>query len=140
LRFGGIPGSVIAFDFNGVRDTYYDAATPAALDAAPGRIWNVSEFVTTGYLKLGLKFDTQIPIHGNLGVQAVRAGQDSNGVDWVIPHDPITGDPLWDQGYPIGVDVHTSYTDILPSLNLIFDLPRDTYVRLGVARTLARPN
>ena len=28
----------------------------------------------------------------------------------------------------------------LPSLNLIIDLPRDTYIRLGVADTLARPN
>ncbi|HEV7608082.1 MAG TPA: TonB-dependent receptor [Steroidobacteraceae bacterium] len=126
LRFGGIPGNVISFDFNDVLATYYDV-NPAALDQAPGRIWNVNEKVTTGYAKLGLKFDTHFPIHGNIGLQVVRADQTSNG-------------EAWDGTATVPISGGKKYTDVLPSLNLILDLPADTYARLGVAKTLARPN
>lgn len=132
LEFGGIPGGVLAFNFNDVLNTYYDAATPAALDAAPGRIWDVKEYVTTAYTKVGLKFDTRVPIHGNLGLQVVRARQTSDGIDWFIDTNGVGG--------PVPMTGGKAYTDVLPSLNLIFDLPRDTYVRLGVAKELARPN
>lgn len=129
LRFGGIPGGVIAFDFNQVLGAYYESAIPAALDAAPGRIWDVAEKVTTGFVRLGLDVDTRVPIHGNLGLQVVRADQTSNGLSWdssTQSNVPTTGGK--------------SYTDVLPSLNLIFDLPYDTYARLGIAKTMARPN
>jgi iron complex outermembrane receptor protein len=126
LRFGGIPGNVISFDFGDVLGTYYDV-NPAALDQAPGRIWDVNEKVTTGYAKLGLKFDTHFPIHGNLGVQVVRADQTSNG-------------QAWDGTETVPISGGSKYTDVLPSLNMILDLPRDMYVRLGIAKTLARPN
>ena len=81
LRFGGIPGNVISFDFPRVLAEYYDVI-PAALDQAPGRIWSVNEKVTTGYARLGLKFDTRFPLHGNLGLQVVRADQTSDGLAW----------------------------------------------------------
>jgi len=126
LSFGGIPGSLLSFDFGDVLGTYYDV-DPAALDQAPGRIWDVNEKVTTGYAKIGLKFDTHFPIHGNVGVQMVRADQTSNG-------------QAWDGTQTVPITGGKTYTDVLPSLNLILDLPSDTYVRLGVAKTLARPN
>lgn len=127
LGFGGIPGSILAFNFPGVLAKYYDVAVPAALDQAPGRIWNVDEEVTTGFAMLGYKFDTRIPIHGNLGLQVVHADQKSTGF-------------IWDGSANVPISDGTTYTDTLPSLNLIFDLPADTYVRLGAAKTLSRPN
>jgi iron complex outermembrane recepter protein len=126
LEFGGIPGSVIGFNFDSVLDTYYDVDT-AAQDQSPGRIWDVTEKVTTGYVKLGMKWDTKFPIHGNFGLQVIHADQSSNG-------DRLAGDVIEQ------VTDGTTYTDVLPSINLIMDLPSDTYVRLGIARTLARPN
>jgi iron complex outermembrane receptor protein len=126
LEFGGIPGSVIGFDFPSVLATYYDV-DPAALDQAPGRIWNVNEKVTTGYARLGLHFETHFPLHGNLGVQVIRAEQESTG-------------QAWDGTQSVPITDGKTYTDVLPSLNLIMDLPSDTYLRLGVAKTLARPN
>ena len=126
LRFGGIPGNVISFDFDDVLATYYDV-NPAALDQAPGRIWDVNEKITTGYAKLGLKFDTHFPIHGNLGLQVVHADQESNG-------------EAWDGTATVPITGGAKYTDVLPSLNLIMELPSDIYARLGVAKTLARPN
>ncbi len=128
LTFGGIPGNLISFDFPTVLGTYYDVDA-AALNEAPGRIWNVDETVTTGYARLGFEFETRFPVHGNLGVQVVRADQSSNGQVWDDSRQesvPITGGK--------------KYTDVLPSLNVIVDLPKDTYVRFGVAKTLARPN
>lgn len=126
LRFGGIPGSLLSFDFPTALATYYEVS-PAALDQAPGRMWDVNEKVTTGYARLGLKFDTRFPLHGNLGLQVISADQTSNG-------------QAWDGTATVPITGGTDYTDVLPSLNLILDLPRDTYVRLGVAKTLARPN
>jgi iron complex outermembrane receptor protein len=126
LSFGGIPGDVVAFNFNSVLDTYYDV-NPAALDQAPGRIWSVSEKVTTAYAKLGLRFETHFPIHGNLGLQVVRADQSSDG-------------QIWDGTSTVPFTDGTTYTDVLPSLNLIMDLPKDLFVRLGIAKSLARPN
>jgi iron complex outermembrane receptor protein len=126
LAFGGIPGSVIGFDFPAALATYYDVDS-VAQDQSPGRIWDVNEKVTTGYVKLGLKFDTHWPLHGNLGLQVIHADQSSNG-------------DRWDGENIVPVVDGATYTDVLPSLNLILDLPSDTYVRLGVARTLARPN
>jgi iron complex outermembrane receptor protein len=126
LRFGGIPGSLLSFDFPAALATYYEVS-PAALDQAPGRMWDVNEKVTTGYARLGLKFDTRFPLHGNLGVQVIDAEQTSNG-------------QAWDGTATVPITGGTDYTDVLPSLNLILDLPRETYVRLGVAKTLARPN
>ena len=126
LEFGGIPGSVIGFDFPSVLAQYYDV-DPAALDQAPGRIWKVNEKVTTGYARLGLRFETHFPLHGNLGLQVIRADQESTG-------------QAWDGTQSVPITDGKTYTDVLPSLNLILDLPKDTYLRLGAAKTLARPN
>jgi iron complex outermembrane receptor protein len=126
LEFGGIPGSVIGFDFPSVLAQYYDVDA-AALDQQPGRIWNVEEKISTGYAKLGMRFETKFPLHGNLGVQVIHADQSSQG-------------DVWDGAGTSAITDGTTYTDVLPSLNMILDLPADTYVRLGVAKTLARPN
>jgi iron complex outermembrane receptor protein len=128
LAFGGIPGSLISFDFPSVLATYYDVDA-AALNEAPGRIWDVAEKVTTGYVKLGFDVDTPYRVHGNLGLQVVRADQSSNG-------------QVWDDSRQESVAITggKKYTDLLPSFNFIVDFPKDTYLRLGIARTLARPN
>ena len=44
-------------------------------------------------------------------------------------------------GYPLGnpITEGTNYTDWLPSMNLIFGLPADQYVRFGAGRQMARP-
>src|SRR5262249_3314844 len=57
LGFSGIPGSILAINFKGALDKYYDVAIPAALDQQPGRIWNVDEEISTGYGVLGFNFE-----------------------------------------------------------------------------------
>ncbi len=130
LAFGGIPGNLMAFNFYGVLGKYYDTlVTPDLLQNIPSRVWTVNEKVTTAYAKLGIKTETAIPIHGNVGVQVVHAKQNSTGFYFeTIGQDllPLTGGK--------------SYTDVIPSLNLVFDVMPDTYVRFGFAKELARPN
>lgn len=124
LSFGGIPG-VLAMDVMGALNSLYDTS-PTAQDQIINRNYEVFEKVTTGYVKLGI--DTElgaVPVHGNVGLQMVHTDQSSHGFSALgsTVSDTTRGD---------------TYNNVLPSLNLNFDLPADSYLRLGVAKTLAR--
>jgi iron complex outermembrane receptor protein len=141
--FGGIPNGLIAYNFFETLGKYYtpcvSAATcPAAYQSVPtdlaknwsDRIWSVNEKVTTAHGKLNFKHESgAVTTHGNLGLQVVHARQYASGYYW---------DQVGQQNLP--VNGGKSYTDILPSLNLVLDLPRDAYVRFGFAKEMARPN
>ncbi|GGE76730.1 TonB-dependent receptor [Massilia psychrophila] len=91
--------------------------------------WNVTEKVSTAFVKGDL--DTKVAgfdLRGNIGVQMVRTDQQSTA--------PSVDDTRQDI-----VSLHTmgkSYTDFLPSANLVFDIGSDQMVRFGVAKVLAR--
>ncbi|OYU75293.1 MAG: TonB-dependent receptor, partial [Burkholderiales bacterium PBB5] len=90
------------------------------------RNYEVVEKVSTAFAKLGI--DTQLmglPVHGNAGVQFVHTDQHSTG--W----SKLSG--VFSQ-----VTRGTSYDDVLPSLNLNFELGGDRILRMGLAKTLAR--
>lgn len=91
--------------------------------------WEVSERLTTAYLQANI--DTTFlgaPLKGSLGVQAIRAEQDSNGV------------PTFN-GLTVGERAANgvSYTTYLPSLNLRLSLPDELYIRFAAGRQMARP-
>jgi iron complex outermembrane receptor protein len=92
----------------------------------PGRIWGIDEKISTAYAKLGLRFHAGVPVHGNIGLQVVHANQMSTGVVWTTQLDPFS--------------LGKSYTDVLPSLNLVLDVAPQTVLRLSAAKVLARPN
>lgn len=127
LAFIGVP-KLVSFDFmDAVNSGAYNSGTSNA-SSAPGRIWDVSEQVTTFFAKVGFEFQAGIPFRGNIGLQVVSADQDSHGLAWDSKNNvavPISGG--------------SSYTDTLPSLNLIGEVGRNAYVRLGWARVMARP-
>jgi iron complex outermembrane receptor protein len=125
LSFSGNP-SLVSFDFNDAVNSGVYNSGPINQSSAPGRIWGVDEKVTTLFGKAGLDFELGVPIRGNFGLQMVRAQQTSTGI-------------LWD-GAARNMKSSTSYTDVLPSLNLNAELGSGMYARLGVAKTLARPN
>jgi iron complex outermembrane receptor protein len=129
LAFAGMP-ALVSFDVNAaLASGAYDSFT-VRRDDAPGREWGVHEKVTTAFGKLGLEFEAFIPVHGNIGLQVVRTDQSSTGVVW----DPEALQATSGQTYG------KSYTDVLPSLNLIGELNTSTLIRFGAAKTLARPN
>ena len=97
--------------------------------------FDVTENVFLGYIRGNI--DSQvgnIPVSGNVGLQVVYTDQSSNG-SGVQPPNASAG-VLNPELVPFSDGA--TYTDFLPSLNLIFDLDDNTLFRLGTARTLAR--
>lgn len=127
LSWAGIPG-VLTFDPRAALERFYDKR-PVDTDVAQ-QDWKVSEKQAIGYLRLGIDTDLgTVPLRGNLGVQYVHVNQEGQGK--AVSGNLITA--LRDEH---------SYNDVLPSVNLNFDFGHylhDTYLRLGVARTVARP-
>lgn len=128
LAFAGNP-AMVSFDMRSfLASNIYNSAVEGA-DQAPGRLWGVQEKVTTFFGKLGLDFQAGIPVRGNVGLQVVHANQKSTGVAWDYDANktvPITGGK--------------SYTDVLPSINLIGDIAANTVLRFGASKVLARPD
>ena len=96
------------------------------------KAWTVDEEITTGFVRANI--DTQwgsVPVSGNVGVQVQRVDQGSDA-------------HIWDNTRPAGQEVQpvhggTTYTDVLPSLNLAFSFPHEQVLRFAVAQQVARP-
>ena len=128
LDFLGI-GPVISYDpFALVASGIYQLLAPQD-DNLLAFGWSVQETVTTTYVMGDI--DTELfgmPVTGNAGVQFVHTEQSSDGR-------AAAGNPAT----PVPVSGGDSYNEVLPSLNLNFEVRDDLYVRLGLAREMARP-
>ena len=127
LGFVGVP-SLVSFNMMDAIGAGVYNSGPTNVASMPGRIWGVTEKVNTAYAKLGLDFSVGIEVRGDLGLQFVQTKQSSDGMNW----DSIAG-----KANPMHFS--TSYTDVLPSLNLASEVGADTVVRFGAAEMLARP-
>ena len=100
--------------------------------------WTVDEDVSVAYVKFNIESSLGgVPVTGNFGVQAVRTEQSSSGSSaanggWPPPSSAAEATTLQT------VTGGASYTEYLPSLNLNFDIADGQFIRLGLARTLAR--
>jgi TonB-dependent receptor len=91
--------------------------------------WEVDEKITTAWAKANLDSTLfGLPLRGNFGLQAQHVDQSSKSAYW---------DGAANKALPI--EDGKTYTDILPSANLIFDLSNDQVVRVGLAKQVARP-
>jgi iron complex outermembrane receptor protein len=131
----GIP--VVSFDPTGTLGTVY--ALNRWVDATVlSRSWSVGERVTTGYLMADLDGKLgALPYTGNVGVQVVRTRQSASGNQVDLAN--CTGITVDTCPYAVRSD-GTSYTNVLPSLNLAFDLQRDQYLRVGAGKQISRAN
>ena len=130
LSFAGIPG-VLSYDVMGVISRYMDTSTQAA-DQITFRNYSIGEKVTTAFAKLDI--DTSIgslPVRGNLGLQFIHTDQSSSGFSRL--KDQTTNEEVFSE-----LTLSHQYDDVLPSLNLVLELSSDQFVRLGIAKTLAR--
>ena len=132
LGFAGL-GTIPAWNVPGAVGrymTFNPSETAAAYLIA--KAWNVFEKTATGYVQGNI--DTNwggTNVRGNLGVQVVRTDQSSTS-------------NYWDGTAPAGKEVKPfsdgkTSTDVLPSLNLAFDLGNDQTVRFAAAQQMARP-
>lgn len=125
-------GNVVAFDsFSFWRDGNYADYDSRLTDGGRWEnTWTVNEKALTAYVKANIDAEIgDMPIRGNVGLQAIRFDQSSDGFYPNENHRLLTPQPT------TGGD---KYTEWLPSLNLIADVADDQVVRLGLARTLSR--
>jgi iron complex outermembrane recepter protein len=73
------------------------------------------------------------PIRGNIGIQAVNTKQSADGWEYRGNNDNVDFNLLFRR------TGSASYSDFLPSLNLVAELDKDLIVRLGGGTSTARP-
>jgi iron complex outermembrane receptor protein len=106
--------------------------------------WLVREKVLTPYFIS--RIDSQmfgVAMTGNVGVQFVHSDQDVSGLNKQNVGTTCGASPLpacpWYVNTFTPVDVDQKFWDVLPSLNLTWQLSDETQIRLGAGRSLARP-
>ncbi len=127
LGFAGF-GGVLSVKIGDVWRKYYNWAP--ILDANYyDKTWDITEKVTTFFARANFQTGD---LRGNLGVQVVKQEQASAGVviNGTEPGKPIT---------PTKINSKDDYTDVLPSLNLIYDLGGGHRIRFALSKTMARP-
>ena len=93
--------------------------------------WTVNEKVGTAYIKFDI--DTEVaglPLRGNVGAQYVHVDQHADATATTEASGSVVANPVRDG---------TSYSNFLPSLNLVLTLPQENYLRFGAGREIARP-
>ena len=132
VTVGGV--SFATFDPSAAIGSIYDVVSKKHPDIY-NKDWQVNEKLTTAFVRGDI--DRQLmglPVRGNVGVQLVHTQQDSSA------YNVDKGTCANDQTCPAATRaVGTSYTDILPSLNLAFDMGGDQTMRVGLSRVMARP-
>ena len=132
LDFFGM-GDIMAYDsFAFWGDGGYDETSER--DTVAGRwqnTWTVEEEVTTLYAMA--EFDTDwgnVGVSGNFGLQYVDTDQSSDGYATQFDSNGLV--------VPTPVSGGDDFTDVLPSLNVIFNLTDEQMIRFGAAKTMSR--
>lgn len=84
-----------------------------------------------------------LPIYGNLGVRVIRTEIDSLGLrnSFVTVVDPVTNEQTFVANNDAeGGTESNSFTNVLPSANLIFELQEDMLLRFAAYKAIARPD
>ena len=101
-----------------------------------------------GSLYFGNNSELGVPVDGNIGLRVVHTSVHANGSVSFPSSSSITGDSssitpaqmaLFNQPTQ-PIDGSTSYTDVLPSLNLRFKLAKDLQLRLAASEAMTRPD
>jgi TonB-dependent receptor len=133
LAWAGVP-SMIRLDIPNLVGSGA-LGTKAAEFQLKGNDAFVNEKITTAFVQLDV--DTQVagvPVRGNMGVQAVRSEQKSEGFQYLgLDND----NP--DLSLLIRRKGGASYSDVLPSMNLAAELRPDLIARFGLGMQTARP-
>ncbi|WP_444995781.1 TonB-dependent receptor [Aliikangiella sp. IMCC44359] len=86
--------------------------------------FDINEKILAGYFKMNIEADD---LRGDIGVRLVKTKQTSGA------YQGASGSEVW-------VEENKTYSDILPSLNLMADLTEDVVVRFAAARVMSRPD
>jgi TonB-dependent receptor len=147
------------FPANRMVDIAYANSTlgPLSNEVAPGSGWtpltfapsniNVQDERTQAAYGI-LHFENQdalgVPVDGNVGVRVVKTSVRTTG-GGQMPDLSTWGDQVTDEvkakyaGQFFSTDTGSSYTDVLPSLNVRFRFEEGLQMRLAASRAIARP-
>ncbi len=125
LGFAGF-GDILSYNAADLLDTYY---TQRQIQDANfyDKNWDISEDVFTVFAKTRIDWGR---LRGNVGVQIIAVDQRSTGV--VINN--VNGVVV-----PANITDGDQYSNVLPSVNLIYDLGGGHRIRAAASKTLARP-
>lgn len=128
-QFLGSNTGMISYDTLALWKSGFFDFTEETCQGCIQKTWSVNEKLDTFYVRGDIESTLfGKPLTGNVGIQAVHANQkaESNYTD----------------GTAAGVKPQgggTSYTDVLPTLNLNLQLGDDTTLRFGAGTSIARP-
>ena len=130
--------SGLAFDEDGI-PIYPDGSISSTQDS------DVEERTFAGYIQANFDGDLgALPIRGNVGVRAVKTNINSVGLrsSFVTApgDDPGTIFLIEDTSNLTREVAKDSYTKLLPSFNLVADLQPDLLGRIGLYRSMSRPD
>ena len=133
LSFLGING-ILAYDSIALYQSgYYTAWDAGELQTDRlGDSYTIDEELLIAFAKLD--FDMQwgnVPVNGNIGLQFVDTEQTGSGFD------AYNGADLFVEGVPISAS--DSYSDVLPSMNVNFELKEDHILRVAASKVVSRP-
>ena len=129
--------SVASWDPRGSLGSIYELAPKVDADIY-NKYWDVKERISTVYAMGDLEGEMfGLSYRGNVGLQAIHTDQTGGG--YVIDKARCVGNTA--QTCPAQrVSEGDKYWDVLPSLNLSFDLKNDQMLRLGLAKVVSRAN
>lgn len=127
LSYGGF-GDVLGVKIIDALPTYYDEVQLQDANHFD-KSWDIKEDIVTFKAKANIDSGD---LHGNVGLQVVRQKQQSTGLRI---YDPGDGSPIQLQDTTAGAN----YTNVLPSLNLFYDITNQHRIRLALAKVMARP-
>jgi TonB-dependent receptor len=116
-----------ARDAIGLRNAFGITA-PVPASANPLTFWDIREQTQTAYMMTRYKAK-DMPLDGNAGLRIVRTEEKVSGSQSV----PTTGTIA-------PIDIDTTYTDYLPSINLRYKIRDGLYVRGAASKTITRPD
>ncbi len=127
-------GSIIAYDALGLYNSGFYTRTDAITSDTNrlGDTYTIGETLITGFAKLDIEAELgDVLVSGNIGLQVVNVDQKSAGfgaiagANGLVVRTPITdGD---------------TYTDVLPSINLSFEVAENQFIRTSLAKVQSRP-
>lgn len=134
LSFSGTPSS-LSWNVPGVLGAYFNPVVPGypsqpGFGYLTGKFWDVFEKLTTLYVKgdLNHPLSPDVTLRGNIGLQVIHTQQSSTSFSY---------NEATQSSVPIGGG--KSYNDILPAMNLVFELPAQQLARFSAAREMIRP-
>jgi len=144
------PSDFLGFSGPGGVKQYFDVSQ----DAVTGILFGVPGAVSNRVIRPNENFGVEEKTYGtfvmgnlsgekwrgNVGVRAVRTEQESRGNAIFTGGTAGPGSIANPFGAYIPVKVDRDYTDVLPSANLAFDLTDQLVLKVGAAKTIARPD